>query len=250
MRGWNVEAARVIRNRHWAHDIWLMTLEAPDAVPKAQAGQFFMVVTGSGGPFLPRAMAPVRFYEQHMDIYYRVVGEGTQQMARAQAGDNLDVIGPLGTPFAVRPGPLALIGRGVGMTPLLPIAERARSQGESVRTYLSARSSPLLLELAGFQQQGAVFVHTDDQAPGELVTDRLARHLAEGWRPSVVVVSGAHRLMRAVRDLELRYGFSAWAFVEEKMACGIGWCQGCAIGPQFRLICQDGPALPLAEVVV
>lgn len=249
MKGWNVEAARVIVNRLWAHDIWLMTLHAPEIVKNARAGQFVMVVTGAGGPFLPRAMAPIRFYGEQMEIYYRVVGEGTQQMAKARPGEHLDVIGPLGTPFEPVSGPLALIGRGVGMTPLLPIAQEARRKGMEVRTYLSARDPALLLRIADFGQPGEVFVHTDDRSPGDLVTDLFAGHLSQGWRPSVVVVSGAHRLMRALRDVKVQYGFSAWAFVEEKMACGIGWCKGCAIGPQFHLICQDGPALPLEEVV-
>ncbi len=249
--GWIVESCPVRQNQPVHDDVWRLLLEAPQIARAARPGQFVMVVAGSGYPFLPRAMAPMRFGSDGvLEIYYRIVGDGTKQMARAREGERLDVIGPLGTPWSSPAGSsVALVGRGVGITPLYPIAENVVRLGGTIRTYLSARAPDLLLGQERFLALGPVYTHHDQRDPNTLITDQLEQHLAHGFNPKMVVVSGAHRLLQAVYRLQQRYGFDAKAFVEEKMACGIGWCKGCAIGREWHLICTDGPALPLQEVI-
>lgn len=246
---WLVESGRVVSNERVALDVYRMTAQADQVVRRALPGQFLMVRGESMRVLLPRAMAPIRFNaDGTTDIYYRMVGPGTQQMAEMGVGEVIEVIGPLGTPVPAS-GDLAVVGRGVGITPLLPLAESAAAAGYRVRSYLSARVPELLLEVADFSRLGPVSTQVDVDQAGQLVTAALERDVAQGYRPAQVVVAGSRRLARHVGRLAAVYHFRAEVFVEEKMACGVGFCKGCVIGPNRRLICVEGPALPLQEVI-
>lgn len=244
-----MESGIVLENSLVAVDVYLMRILAPSVVERARPGHFLMLHAPSMQVLLPRAMAPIRFNaDGSTDVYYRVVGPGTQQMAEI-ARSPITVTGPLGREVKPEPGDLAVIGRGVGITPLLPLAEAASRTGRGVRSYLSARVPDLLLDAGEFHALGPVACHSDSEQPGRLVTEQLERDLAAGWRPVHVVVAGSRRLARAVARLQERYGFRAEVFVEEKMACGIGFCKGCPIGRERALICVEGPALPIEEVM-
>lgn len=246
---WEVELGQVVTNDLVALDVYRMTVRAEQVVARALPGQFLMVRGPGMRVLLPRAMAPIRFNpEGTADIYYRVVGPGTREMADMGPGQAIVVIGPLGTPVPAA-GDLAVVGRGVGITPLLPLAESAVVAGYRVHSYLSARVPELLLDLEDFSRLGPVATHVDSTGPGELVTAALEREVHDGYRPAQIVVAGSRRLARRVAHLAGVHGFRAQVFVEEKMACGVGFCKGCVIGPHRRLICVEGPALPIEEVM-
>lgn len=252
MTQWQMETGIVVQNRLVALDVYHMRVLAPNVSAHGQAGQFVMVEAWQTEPLLPRAMAPVRFGSDGiLDIYYRSLGLGTRLMASAPVSSTCTVIGPLGKPWVpvAGNGGLALVGRGVGITPLLPIAALSAASGCSVRSYLSARIPDLVVEIPAFEAYGPVSAHNDLDLPGVLVTDQLAKDLQDNWRPACVVVSGSRRLVSHVSRLKQRYGFHAKVFVEEKMACGIGYCKGCAVGLHRTLICVEGPCLPLEDIV-
>jgi dihydroorotate dehydrogenase electron transfer subunit len=252
MTPWIEEIGEVVQNLRIDRDVFRLLISAPRVAKLAQAGQFVMIRSGGRDPLLPRAMAPIRFGadDGQLDIYYRVVGPGTHQLSSLRSGAAATIVGPLGRPFEEFAGVLALVGRGVGITPLLPIATAAMAKGRQVRVYLSARTSTLLLNRDQFEILGPVVTQTDADAPGHLVTESLAEHLEQGFRPDLVVVAGSHRLARHTFHLGQQFHFPVKVFVEEKMACGVGFCKGCAIGLHSALICTEGPALPAEEVIL
>ncbi|NMP21408.1 hypothetical protein [Sulfobacillus harzensis] len=252
MSPWTEDEGTVLNNCRVDRDVFFLEVRAPNIAPASQPGQFVMLSGWDVHPLLPRAMAPIRFDTERavLAIYYRVVGPGTERLSRLGPGSRLRLIGPLGTPLVPQHGPLALIGRGVGITPLLPIAEAAVQLGIPVRSYLSARTRPLLLEERRFVELGPLATHVAElDGPHTLVTEQLARDLEGGFIPAMAIVAGSGRLAQHVLMLAAQFGFRAQSFVEEKMACGVGYCKGCAIGNHGRLICLDGPALPLEEVL-
>lgn len=227
-----------------------MDVIAPTVAQSLQPGQFIMVRPPSA-PWLPRAMAPFRWDSMtgRLTLYIRILGLGTQMLSQLHVHDPIVITGPLGQPLLLGRGPWALIGRGVGATPLWPIAQALSQRGEEVRVYLSARTPQVLLEPADFKKWGQVYCHTDSTDPHGRITQIFATHLKAGWRPQQVLVSGARRLQEDVWRAAQQWPFHAAVFVEEKMACGVGWCKGCAFGPRRQLLCVDGPALPLDEVM-
>ena len=227
-----------------------LDIRAPGVTRSIRPGQFVML-RPTESPWLPRAMAPVNWNKTQgvLSFYVRILGPGTQFFRHLTPGASVLVTGPLGQPILLDHGPWALIGRGVGATPLLPIAQVLAQQGEEVRTYLSARTRNLVIEPHAFESSGSVYLHTDATHLGGLVTDSFVAHLQAGWRPRQVLVSGSHRLRQVVWEQSHRWSFHAAVFVEEKMACGLGWCKGCAIGRHWQLLCIEGPTLSLDEVM-
>ncbi len=248
---WLQEQARVIANAPLDDTVIVLTLLSPRIAAVVAAGQFLMLHPPTS-PYLPRAMAPLSWDVQtgQVAIVVRIVGPGTRELQGLKVGDALNVTGPLGQPLQVTPGPWALVGRGVGIAPLLPWALALRAANQEVRFYLSARRRSLLLAEDTFRSLGCLASQVDNEQPGHLVTDDLVDDIAHGWVPRQILVCGSQRLIRGVADIQTRHSISAGALLEEKMACGIGWCKGCASGENWALLCVDGPTRPIVQGVI
>jgi len=253
---WRIEDGVVLENSPVGPDIHRMVVEAPEVTRAVRPGQFFMVRSWEGEPLLPRAMAPLAydFGSGSMEIIYRVKGPGTRAMAQTRAGAAAHVTGPLGRPVlqSFDGREVALIGRGVGITPLLPLARRIVATGGTVSSYLSARTRSYLFGLDEFEALGPVHARVDDEGSGdELVTDALAEHCRRR-RVDAAYVCGSRRLTRTADDLGLAHGFTGYVFLEEKMGCGVGYCKGCPVrlrdGGGYSLVCTDGPIFPTRDV--
>ncbi len=257
--GWRIEDGVVVENGGVGPkggDIGRMVIEAPGVVEASRPGHFVMVRTWEGEPFLPRAMAPLAYDvgNGRMEIYYRVKGAGTREMARTRAGEAAHVTGPLGRPIVGDFGGrrVALVGRGVGITPLLPLAEHIVASGGEVGAYLSARTRDYVFGRERFAALGPVHARADDEGHGAgLVTEALAEDL-EVRGVDAAYVCGSWRLTRASEELGIANGFPAYVFLESKMGCGIGYCKGCPTrlrnGDGYRLVCVEGPVFPTREV--
>lgn len=237
-------------------DIGRVVIEAPKVTRAARPGQFVMVRGWETDPLLPRAMAPLSYdvASGRMEIFYRIKGPGTEALARSRAGDVAHVTGPLGRPVldSFDQRNVALVGRGVGITPLLPLAEHVVRTGGTVRSYLSARTRAYLFGQVELSDLGPVHAVVDDEnGKGRMVTDALVEYCRENCIDEVYVC-GSQRLTRVVDELGASRGFPAHVFLEEKMACGIGYCKGCPVRLRgragYKLVCTDGPLFPTREV--
>ena len=127
----------VLWNREVAPGIFHLGLAGEGAFDRARPGQFVMVRFSRGvAPLLRRPFSIHRRMDDGgrvtgIELLYKVVGEGTRAMSRLVTGDRVDVLGPLGTGFSVGPGVkrLALAGGGIGVAPLVFLAETLTAQG-------------------------------------------------------------------------------------------------------------------------
>jgi dihydroorotate dehydrogenase electron transfer subunit len=255
---WRIEDGVILENSLVGQDMGRMVVRAPEVVRAARPGQFFMILCWEGEPLLPRAMAPLSYNVSagSMDIFYRIMGPGTEAMARAPVGVVAHVTGPLGRPVTERYDgrKIALVGRGVGITPLLPLAKHIVATGGGVSSYLSARMNAYLFGLDEFWTLGPVRAIADDEGFADEVVTSLLEEACETEGVDAAYVCGSRRLIRHTTEIGERYGFPAYAFLEEKMGCGIGYCKGCPIelrnGGGYRLVCTDGPLFLTREVVL
>src|SRR5262245_14632264 len=118
---------------HW------LTLHAPDLARSVRAGQYLLVrcaEEGSYDPLLRRALfvAAAEAALGQIALLYEPNERGLAWIAHGRPGDALDVIGPLGRPFAVhdRTRTLLLIGAGSGLAALLLLARETAAKGGSV----------------------------------------------------------------------------------------------------------------------
>jgi dihydroorotate dehydrogenase electron transfer subunit len=218
-----------------------------------------------------------------VDFLYKVFGEGTALLAKRKVGEKLDVMGPIGKPFTLhteRPRPL-LIGGGVGIPPMVFLADRLRElegvyqpfviMGSEVPFPFQSRPSQIMVPGMPDEVIAAMPLLEDWAIPSRLaslqgypgcfegyVTD-LARRwldaLTEEQREEVEVFScGPHPMLEAVAKLAAEYQLPCQVSMEEFMACGVGGCAGCVVevltdkGPAMRRVCVDGPVFDAKAV--
>ena len=255
----NVHRAPVLQHRPIADRYRLLRLHAPLIAARSLPGQFLMLTAardGEGAPVLPRPMAIYRtdIAAGTIDILYGVVGSGTKHLARFHAGETMTVVGPLGRWFDLRAvtgsevASVLLIGRGIGTCSLTTVAQQHRDV--TITAVTSARHPAAMIGAQLYREFGARAVHevTDEAgtaAPATLF-DTLTTDL-DADPPRLILTCGSRRLIQLCERLADRWsGTHVQVSVEAHMACGLGYCHGCASGARSEgaespLICTDGP---------
>ncbi len=239
-------------NRLLAPEHRRMVLHAPDIATSAAPGQFVHLrVHDSLHPLLRRPFSVARrdVTAGTLTLIYRVVGEGTARLADRRPGDRMDVLGPLGRGFRMLPGKIPLlVGGGVGIAPLIFLAEEARRTGRQVELLAGARTAALLVGEEDLREFGVECCPaTDDGSRGYRgpVTGLVAGRL-DG---RAVYASGPPAMLRQVQLLA--ESVPAQLCIEGVMACGVGACLGCSCRTRDggrRLVCTDGPVFDAHEV--
>jgi dihydroorotate dehydrogenase electron transfer subunit len=257
----------VIQARELCAGVFSLWLEAPDIARRVHPGQFLNVKVSSGiDPLLRRPISVCDVERNRVRLVFRVVGRGTALLGRVRAGDELDVLGPLGRPAPEpRAKDVLLCGGGIGTAPLLFLARRLK-RGRRLQVLLGARTKAELLLVKDFRALGApVALATDDGSVGfhGMVTELAeveCRSQEFGVQspkstvhgpPSVVFACGPRPMLA---DLLKRLDpIPVWGFVEERMGCGTGICYCCALpkkGGGHVRFCEEGPVVRLNEVVL
>jgi len=242
-----------------AGDYHALTVVAPGVAEGARPGHFVAVAVGgpSSATLLRRAFSIYRVQERGVygstvEIIFAVHGKGTAWLAERRAHDPVDIVGPLGRPFALPREPVTatLVGGGYGSAPLFSLAEQLRGRGCRVDMVLGASSeSRLFGALEAKRMSTQVAITTEDGSLGEQgkVTDVLPAMIRRSGA-EVVYACGPMPMLRAVHAIAEEFGAHSQCAVEEAMACGIGVCMTCVLpvvgdDGQTRMLrsCVEGP---------
>jgi len=251
--------------------VFSLWLAAPELARQVRPGQFLNVKVADGpDPLLRRPISVCDVERKRVRLVFRKVGRGTGLLARTRAGDELDVLGPLGKPAPEPDGKDVLVcGGGIGAAPLLFLA-RSLAKANRLRVLIGARTRAELLLLKEFRGLGVpVKVATDDGSEGfhgmvtEPAESEVKGQRAKGKRqsdrgpspvsrrPSAVFACGPKPMLA---DLVKRLDpIPVWGYVEERMGCGTGICYCCALpkkGGGHVRFCEEGPVVRLNEVVL
>jgi dihydroorotate dehydrogenase electron transfer subunit len=244
----------------------LLEIAAPGVADSARPGQFVALTVG--GPvtslLLRRAFAiyratPVGAYAGTVKLVVAPHGRGTEWLAGLRQGDQLDVVGPLGTPFRLpaQPASCVLVGGGYGSAPLFGLADALAARDCRVDFVLGAATADRLFgEMEAKRAAGSVTVTTDDGSAGVpgVVSDVLL-DVVERTGALVVYACGPMPMLRAVGALAAAHGLPCQVAVEESMACGIGVCMTCVLPvigddglTRMTRSCVDGPVFRAEQV--
>jgi dihydroorotate dehydrogenase electron transfer subunit len=119
------EDAIVVSHSAFDGDQYILVLDAPRIAARALPGSFVHIQCD---PLLPmrRPISLMRAVDGRIELLYKVLGDGTKLLAQRAAGDSVSMLGPIGVPFTpTRKRPL-LIGGGVGMPPMIFLADALR----------------------------------------------------------------------------------------------------------------------------
>ena len=267
----NAGLATVVDNRRLYGDTHITWFRSPELVQGACPGQFLMLRCAdadgapageSYDPLLPRPMSYHRLRlaadgTTEWAILYDVVGRGTAWLAARAAGDRVYAWGPLGTGYKVgrASNNLLLVAGGIGIAPLVWLADEQVRQGRNVTLVIGARDADHLFPATSLPSEVEVVVCTDDGSSGRrgLATEPFAELLE--WCDQAFAC-GPTPMFQAMAEIarKAKVRRSVQALLEERMGCGTGICYGCAVqvrvrgGRAMKLICKDGPRFEVRDV--
>lgn len=222
---------------------------AKTAVP----GQFVQLKIKDGEPLLrrPLSIASVDADAGTVDLIYRVVGKGTQVLADVEKGAVVNCLGPLGKGFDLSCKSPLLVGGGMGIAPLLFLAERLERKPSILMG--GRNQSEMFWPTLYKGKVKEVFITTDDGSIGTkgFTVGLLPELLASGAYDRVVVC-GPEIMMKAAAAIAATYHIPCQVSLEKHMACGLGACLSCTCeskdGKKRKKVCQDGPVFWAQEV--
>lgn len=201
------------------------------------------------GLYLRRPISVCDYSENTLTLVYKVVGKGTEEMAKMQEGQKLDLLTGLGNGYDLTKSgdtPL-LIGGGVGVPPMYALGKKLIEDGKKVSVILGFNKEDEIFYAEEFKKLGAaVYVTTVDGSVGVkgFVTDALSS--VGGY--SYVYTCGPEVMLKAVYNAINTSGQFSF---EERMGCGFGACMGCTCKTKYgnKRICKDGPVLEKEEII-
>jgi len=273
-----LEDAAVTSHEAFAGDQYILRVTAPDCAAHAIAGSFAHIRCDRDIP-MRRPLSIMRANQAtgEVDFLYKTVGAGLAALSEASVGDRLSILGPIGNGFSPhqdRPRKL-MLGGGVGIPPMLFLAEQLHAAGVSLDGSLVLMGSEVPFP---FQQvtstisvdglpRGATDSMPDLENIG--VASRLASlqnysgchqgyvtDLATEWLQSLtaaqlaeveIFACGPEPMLKAAAAVAKRFELPCQLCLEEYMACAVGGCAGCSV-PVYtdgemamKRVCVDGP---------
>lgn len=165
------------------------------------------------------------------------VGDATSKMFQLEPGAELGALGPLGRGFELTGSRIALVGGGIGLAPLLPLAKLAHARGLELKICLGANTCWELFLIDEFRKYGELSLATLDGSLGKKsnaiqLLDPVERFdQIYGCGPEPMLYSLALRFQHQLDQLQL--------CLERYIKCGLGICGSCCLGRY--LVCRDGP---------
>lgn len=250
----------ILEKKEIATGIFSYVIHCPEPAAAAKAGQFVHIQAEGYTLRRPISICEIDKDKGTLRIVFEVRGAGTDKLSQLNIGDKMNMIAPLGNGFTINEIPagktVIVVGGGIGVPPML---QTAKSFGSSrIKAITGFRSKDRVILEDDFKRIGAdLSVCTDDGSYGEkgLVTFPLIEELEKG-STAIICACGPTPMLKAVINTAKTYNVPCEVSLEQRMACGVGACVGCAVninrsGRDFVLrVCKDGPVFKAEEVVL
>ncbi|MBP3908322.1 MAG: dihydroorotate dehydrogenase electron transfer subunit [Turicibacter sp.] len=253
-----VQNMTVVSQKLIAKNVYEIILSGNLVQGMLQAGQFVNIkINEVAYPLLRRPISICEINQElnQFKMIYRAEGEGTKLLSQKQAGEQVDILGPLGTGFDIEDvqanETVVLVGGGIGVPPMYEMAKRLHAKGNKVITVLGFASSVDVFYEEEFKAYADVYITTMDGSHGykgnvvELINDK---QLNFDW----IYGCGPKVMLKAI-DEQFGQTKKGYLSFEERMACGIGACYACVCqlnSGKMARVCKEGPVFKLGEVAL
>jgi len=273
-----LEDARVISHEAFAGDQFILQVYAPECASKARPGCFAHIRCDRDIPMRrPLSIMRADPATGEVEFLYKIVGTGLAALSRIEVGDEVSMLGPIGNGFSPNPGlpNKLMLGGGVGMPPMVYLAEQLQKNGADLSNSLVVLGSEVpfpfepmvsgqpvtgLPDMASHAMPALEFNHIPsrlaslqgyDGCFSGYVTDLAKTWLDAAATPpettTEVFACGPEPMLEAAARLAHDYGLECQLCLEEYMACAVGGCAGCTVpvytggAMAMKRVCVDGP---------
>jgi len=278
-----VEDGELLTIEEFSGEQFIMRIRSPKCAAAAQPGSFVHISCDDTLP-MRRPLSIMRVEDDCIEILYKIVGDGLRLLSEKRPGDSISVLGPIGQPFrpSVERPNILLIGGGVGIPPMVFVADYLRQQGGNWAPLAILGSElpfPFELQTSNIKTpwldekvDATMPLLENWNIPCRLATlagfdacfDGYVTELADQWLSTLpaddlakveVFACGPTPMLKTVATLAEKYDLPCQVSLEEFMACAVGGCAGCAVkintpdGEAMKRVCVDGPVFEASSVV-
>ncbi|RLE13410.1 dihydroorotate dehydrogenase electron transfer subunit [Candidatus Aerophobetes bacterium] len=250
--------AKVLSNIAIAPNCYKLSLKGPPSLLKADPGQFINIRIGdSFFPLLRRPFSISKLIPGGLEIIYKIVGTGTRILSTTKKGEYLDIIGPLGRGFTILPHVREhiLVGGGVGVAPLVFLAQRLIEVKSRISVFLGFKKSEQIICREEFKQNNIVLnIATDDGSFGYrgTVFSMFEDYIGKSSSSNISVYAcGPLKMLKSIAMLSLKENIVCQVLLERVIGCGIGACRGCVVEGKrgYLRVCKEGPVFYADEIL-
>lgn len=251
----------VVSNEPIADGVYALVINAPKLAQTIKPGQFVNIaVPGNAMSLLriPLSYASADAEAGTVEIWYAVVGDGTERLSQMKPGAKTDLLGPGGNGWTIPEGcrRALLVAGGIGVPPVLCLARELAARGIPYTVSIGAASKGCLVGEDEFEAAGApvISVATDDGSYGYHGFCTAAAEQVielEGGEFDYVAACGPEPMMAKVAAAAAKAGVPCEVSLERMMSCGFGACSTCAVETTSGMkgACMCGPVFNAEEVV-
>jgi dihydroorotate dehydrogenase electron transfer subunit len=280
-----LEDARVLDQKAFDGDQYVIRVEAPKCAARAAPGSFAHISVDAAIPMRrPLSIMRADARAGWIEMLYKVVGSGLHALAARKAGDSLSVLGPIGQGFTLHPDKprTLLIGGGVGIPPMVFLSDRLREDpraawkplvlmGSEIPFPFRTRPSQILVPGIPAGVIACMPMLDEWNIPSRLASksdfpgcfDGFVTQLGDAWLSSLgpaelaeveIFSCGPTPMLKASAALARKHNVACQVSLEEFMACAGGGCAGCTVlvqtddGPAMKRVCVDGPVFDAYRV--
>jgi ferredoxin--NADP+ reductase len=227
--------------------IGMLEILSPEIASKAKPGQFIVLMASEKGERVPLTVVERDASRGTIKLIFQEAGLTTKMLGAMKAGDSLySLVGPLGHPTEIKKyGKIIIVGGGVGIAEIYPVAKAMKEAGNHVTTILGARSKDLLIlenELKNTSDE--FYVATDDGSYGRkgFTTDILEELLTKG-KYDLVYSVGPIPMMKRSSMVTKKFNAKTIVSLNAIMVDATGMCGCCrvTVGGKTYFSCVDGP---------
>ena len=240
---------KILKKNELSPGVFWYEVEAPRVAKKAQPGQFIVLRVDEKGERIPLTIADFDREQGVITLVFQVIGASTMQLSKIpEGGSILDFVGPLGRPSIIEPGmgTVVMVGGGIGVAPVYPIARGMKMAGNKVIGIMGAKTKDILIMEDMMRNVcDEVIVTTDDGSYGikGFVTNALEQLKKRGEKINQVTAIGPLVMMRSVVEATRVDGIKTIVSLNPIMVDGTGMCGCCRVqvGEETKFACVDGP---------
>ncbi|MFH1857088.1 MAG: sulfide/dihydroorotate dehydrogenase-like FAD/NAD-binding protein [Candidatus Omnitrophota bacterium] len=239
--------SKKVLNEHENVRITRMEVLSPAIADKARPGQFVVVMADEKGERIPLTVVDKDEKKGSIVLIFQEVGLTTKLLGRLEEGGFLySLAGPLGHPTEIKNyGKVVLVGGGVGIAEIYPVAKALKQSGCYVTIILGAKIKELLILREELEKMAdEFFAATDDGSCGKkgFTTDVLT-DLLQKEKPDLVYAVGPVVMMKKIALMTKYFDIKTIVSLNSLMVDATGMCGCCrvTVGGEVKFSCVDGP---------
>jgi dihydroorotate dehydrogenase electron transfer subunit len=249
------EKCIVVENRNLNKKYFLIKLKAEHISSQAKPGNFIMLAASNTvDPLLKRPFGILKAEPPFIQLYYEIVGKGTELISTLKPNNTVNVVGPLGNSFPyLENKKILMVAGGRGIAPIYYAFENYTSTNDVFLIYGAKSKDDLnLLEEINAVPLKKVFLYTEDGCIGKkgLVTAGIREIIKEN-NIDVTISCGPDAMFKSLFHIINNLGTENYVSLEALMGCGFGICYSCVVkttAHDYKKVCIDGPVFKMEEI--